>query len=88
MRYVWDGSTWVPAAEAPPARPSGKAGWPMRSLALGVDPRQARAATARARKHGVAVTYCPRTGDAIIPSAGERRKLMRLEQAFDKHAFL
>jgi hypothetical protein len=59
----------------------------MRSLALGVSPRQARAATARARKHGISVEYCQRTGDAIIPSAGERKKLMRLEGAHCKNSF-
>ncbi len=68
-------------------RTTGKAGWPMRSLALAVHPSQAAEATERNRRAGVNVTY-DRLGRAVIPDAATRKKLMRLEGVFDRDSFI
>ena len=52
--------------------------WPLRSEALAVSPRQVEAANERNRRHGIATRY-NRNGTAIIPSAADRAKLIRLE---------
>lgn len=59
--------------------------WPMRSEALAVHPRQVEAANRRNKKAGIAVEYDPVTGEAIIPSRMERKKLLKLEGFYDKN---
>lgn len=61
-------------------------GWPLVSLGMGVHPDQIAEATARNKAHGVNVQY-RRDGRAVIPDAGERKKLMKLDGVFDKDAF-
>lgn len=90
MRYVWDKKkgTWVPAdAPAVQRQAVGSVGWPMSSQACGVHPDQVQEANARNKRHGVPVTYCPTTGNAIIPDAGARKKLLKLEGYFCKESF-
>lgn len=58
--------------------------WPMLSEAMAVHPRQVEEATARNRKHGVAVDYTS-DGRAILADRGQRRDLMRLERCHDNH---
>lgn len=53
--------------------------WPLRSEALAVSPRQVEAANARNARHGIATRYDARTGQAVIPSAADRAKLIALE---------
>lgn len=65
---------------------SNLSGWPMRSEALAVHPKQVAEANARNRRHGVNVTY-DAEGFAIIPDRNERRKLLRLEGMHDKNSF-
>lgn len=73
------------AAAAPGGTPA--SGWPLVSSALGVHPRQVKAANERNRKHGVNVQYDPKTGRAHIPDRGERGKLLKLERMHDNNSF-
>lgn len=57
--------------------------WPMVSDAVGVHPDQVEEANARNKKHGLATRY-NEDGQAIIPSRLERKKLLQLEQFFDR----
>lgn len=57
--------------------------WPIVSDALGVHPDQVPEANHRNKAAGVNVQY-NRKGQAVIPSRGERRKLLRLEKAHDR----
>ncbi len=52
--------------------------WPMKSMALGVHPKQVQEANERNKRNGVDVTY-DRNGRAVIPDRNERKKLLRLE---------
>ena len=62
-------------------------GWPMRSEACAVGLHQIDQAEARNKRAGVNVTYCRKTGQAIIPDSGERKRLLKLEGFFDKDSF-
>lgn len=57
-------------------------GWPLKSVALAVQPKQVDAANARARRHGLK-SYYERDGTAVLPSREERKKLCRLEGVHD-----
>ncbi len=57
--------------------------WPILSEALGVHPEQVQEANQRNKAAGIAVEY-NRKGQAVIPSRGERRKLMDLEGVHDR----
>ncbi len=57
--------------------------WPILSDGLGVHPEQVDEANRRNKAAGVAVEYNHK-GQAVIPSRGERRKLLRLERCHDK----
>ena len=61
--------------------------YPMVSEAMGVSPRQVEAANARNKAHGVGVRYDPKTGNAVIPSPGEYKKLRRISGVHFKNAF-
>lgn len=61
--------------------------YPMKSMALGVHGTQRAEAYERNRKHGVNVSY-DRCGRAVIPDAGEHKKLMKLEGLKQNNAFL
>jgi len=72
------------------AGPGGTAtsGWPMRSEAMAVHPSQIEQARRRNKRLGVGnVDYDTRTGQAIIPDAATRKRLMRAEGFFCKHSF-
>jgi hypothetical protein len=71
------------AAAAAPGG-TGTTGWPMVSNALSVSPRQAAAANARAKAHGIGVVYDSK-GKCHISDRGNRKKLMRLEGMHDNH---
>ena len=62
-------------------------GWPLTSVALAVQPDQIAEATARNKRHGCRVGYTPE-GKAVIPDAGEYRRLRKLEGVFDKDSFI
>lgn len=66
----------------------GARNWPMVSEALALHPRQVEEGNALNAKHGIATRYDPKTGCAIIPTPADRRKLLKREQAYDKHAFM
>lgn len=96
MRYWIDGQQVTEAAyhaafpskleellEAKEVKIEGGGHWPLVSDALGVHPDQVDEANLRNKKAGVAVEY-NRKGQAVIPTRGERRKLLRLEQFHDK----
>lgn len=53
-------------------------GWPMRSVVLAVHPSQVDEANERNKKRGLATRY-EKDGTAVIPDAGDRRKLMKVE---------
>jgi hypothetical protein len=57
--------------------------WPMVSEALAVHPKQVEQANARNKRHGSSVVYDPKTGCAVIPDRGERKRLLRIEQMHD-----
>lgn len=52
--------------------------WPMTSLALSCTPQQVRAMNERNARHGIAARY-EADGTCVIPSRGDRKKLIRLE---------
>lgn len=56
--------------------------WPLVSEALAVHPKQVAEANARAKRHGISVTY-QKDGRCIIPDRGNRKKLLRLEGLHD-----
>lgn len=65
-------------------------GWPMLGEALAVHPKQVEQANERAKRHGINVTYCPKTGRVHIPDNGAYRKLLKLEgkhhnNSYDAH---
>lgn len=62
-------------------------GWPMVSEALAVHPKQVGDANARAKRHGINVTYDGK-GFCHIPDRNERRKLLRLEALHDNNSFV
>lgn len=57
------------------------------SEALAVNPRDVERANARAKRHGINVTY-DRKGFVHIPNRNERRKLLKLEGLRDKSSFV
>jgi hypothetical protein len=57
-------------------------GWPIKSLALAVHPNQVEQANARAKRHGINVTYS-KSGACHIPDRANRKKLLRLEGMHD-----
>lgn len=61
-------------------------GWPIRSKALAVHPKQVKAANVRNKQHGINVQY-EANGTAVIPDRGERRKLLKLEGMHDNNSF-
>jgi hypothetical protein len=66
-------------------RPSTYQGFASRAMA--VHRSQVAEADERNRRHGVNVRYDPATGNAMIPDAGERKKLMKLEGMVDHDSF-
>ena len=62
--------------KAPGGTPT--SGWPMRSIALAVDPSQVDEANARNNRRGCAAHY-DRDGIAVIPDKNARRELMKIE---------
>ena len=87
MRYVWNGDTWVPAERESGGIniAVGAAGWPMKSEALAVHPTQIKEAMARNKRNGITgVSYCEKTGRAIIADRAARRALCKLEGVFDR----
>lgn len=58
--------------------------WPMRSEALAVHPSQVEEANERNRRHGIATRYEP-DGTAVIPTRGDRKRLLRLEGFVDRN---
>lgn len=67
-----------------PAMVQGAAVWPALSEAMAVHPDQREEASARNRRHGIAVDYTE-DGRAILADRGQRRDLMRLENMHDNH---
>lgn len=62
---------------------STKTCWPMTSEALAVHPNQVAKANKRNKEHGVNVVYDPKTGCAVLPDRGERKRLLKLEGFHD-----
>lgn len=60
---------------------------PTLSDSMGVSVRQIEEAEARNKRHGINVTYDRETGQAIIPSRAEQRKLMKVMGLRDNNAF-
>lgn len=75
-----------------PDKPIGAVGgqqtttWPLVSEALAVHPDQVAEANARAKRHGIPVTY-DAAGMCHIPDNGARRRLLKLEGYHDRSAF-
>jgi hypothetical protein len=53
------------------------AGWPFKSDALAVHPKQIPEAMARDRAHGIETEYDPEDGRAIMKDPGHRRAMMK-----------
>lgn len=60
--------------------------WPMESQAMGVHPRQVAKENERLRAAG-SKCYHRRNGKLVIPSQGERKKVMKLKAMRDNNAF-
>lgn len=57
-------------------------GWPMRSIALAVHPKQVEKANERNRRLGLA-SYYEKDGTCVIPTSRERAKLIKAEGMVD-----
>lgn len=60
--------------------------WPIRSEALAVHPSQRAEAEERARRCGVPTSYDP-AGRPILTGPEHRRRLMKLDNAFDRQSY-
>jgi hypothetical protein len=71
----------------PPAfQRKGIARWPLYSQAAGCLPKQVKSFREQAQKEGLTgVDFCPKTGDAIFESKGQRRKYLEARGFFDRN---
>lgn len=68
-----------------PGGPS-SSGWPMTCDALAVHPKQVAEANARNERHGISTRYL-KNGRAVIPDAGDYKRLRRLEKVHFNNCF-
>lgn len=60
--------------------------WPMESMSMGVHPKQVTAENEKLRKAG-SRCYHRRNGKLVVPSASERKKVMKMRGMRDNNAF-
>lgn len=61
-------------------------GWPLESVGLAVSPRQVAEANARNKQHGINTRYKP-DGTAVVPDAGDYKRLRKIEGVVDRDGF-
>lgn len=61
--------------------------WPIEPDAMGVNPEQCEEAEQKMRERGVNVTYNRRTGNPIIESEGQYKKMRRIAGLRHKSSF-
>jgi hypothetical protein len=69
-----------------PPNGNASAGYPIKSQSLGVGRRQVAAANARNKKAGVQARYDEK-GVCHVPTAADRKKLLKVERMHDNQGF-
>lgn len=64
----------------------GRSGWPMWSMAMGVQPNQAAEAEAEAARLGVPTTFSRETGDCRFDNRAHRKKYLKATGYYDRNA--
>ncbi len=65
---------------------SGRGGWPMWSMAMGVQPNQAAEAEAEATRLGVPTRFSRETGDCEFRNRSHKKKYLKVTGYYDRSA--